>query len=90
MDRITQLENAVITQHHTIKQLASEVLALRAFALAVLEQPAINLQQLRDTYVELWEQAVQQMPPEMQDQAALQKLLIEIEHELNRQDQGGA
>ncbi|WAR42940.1 hypothetical protein [Methylomonas rapida] len=85
-----QLENAVLSQHNTIKKLVSETLALRAFALAVLEQPGINLGLLRDEFVERWEQAVRQVPPEMQDKEQLQKLLIEIEHVLNRPGRDGA
>ncbi|WP_333873051.1 hypothetical protein [Methylobacter sp.] len=84
MDRLQQLEQAVVDQHNTLKKLTSEVLSLRAFALAVFEQPNIDLARLRDDYVGLWEQAVAQVPPEMQDKQNLQRLLIELEHVLNR------
>jgi len=87
MDRLEQLENAVATQHNTIKKLVSEVLSLRAFALAVFEQPGIDLARLRDDYVELWEQTVEQVPPAFKDKASLQILLTELEHVLNRPDQ---
>lgn len=86
MDRLQQLEQAISIQHHTQKKLMNEVLSLRAFALAVFEQPSIDLVRLRNDYVELWEQAVAQVPPEMQDKQSLQLLLIELEHVLNRPD----
>jgi hypothetical protein len=84
MDRLQQLEKAVLAQHESIKKLTSEALSLRAFALAVFEQPGIDLVRLRDDYVELWEQAVEQVPPEMQDKQSLQRLLIELDIVLTR------
>lgn len=84
MNRLDQLERAVTTQHNTIKKLVSESLSLRAFALAVFEQPNIDLQRLRDDYVQLWDQAVEQVPPAMQDKQTLQILLTELDIALKR------
>jgi hypothetical protein len=84
MNRLDQLERAITTQHESIKKLTSEALALRAFALAVFEQPTIDIQRLRDDFVQTWEQAVEQVPPEMQDKQTLQRLLIELDIVLTR------
>ena len=83
-DRVAGLEQKSGEQNQLLKKLVSENVCLRAFAQALIEQRQIDLAVLRDDFVLLWGQAVQQLPPDMQDKTLLQELLTEIEAVLPR------
>ena len=83
-NRITLLEAKIASHEKIINQLVCEKLFLRAFAQAIIEQPCLDLPQLRDWYVHLWEQALQQLPPEYQASGILKELLADIEAAVTR------
>lgn len=86
MDRLGNIEQQIMAHDKIIKKLASENIALRCFAQAVFEQKSIDLRVLRDDYVHLWTQAVEQIPPEQQDKKMLETLLNELEYVLTRKN----
>lgn len=83
-ERLAHLEQKSSEHNRLLKKLVSENVCLRAFAQALIEQRQIDLAVLRDDFVQLWGQAVQQLPPDMQDKTLLQELLTEIENVLTR------
>ncbi|MFZ2452595.1 MAG: hypothetical protein WAW36_18970 [Methylovulum miyakonense] len=83
-ERWLKLTATLQSQRDLLKKLASETLALRAFAQAVLEQPTIDLDRLHADYLEFLDQAVAQLPPNLQDEKGLELLRVEMEAALSR------